>query len=114
MLSLADWLTQRADSYDDNASLLADAALLRKLASSPSQPWISVKDRLPIAEERVLFWCARNGGFVGLGAKAVNDPDSSQWFDESHTDRDGDAYDEYDVTHWMPLPAAPALGDPKP
>lgn len=79
----------------------------------PGGSWISVKDRLPPADQDVLFWEPRG---VGYGFKARDDSDSLQWFDKTATDRDGDYQDTYEVTHWMPLPAAPAISDggPKP
>lgn len=63
--------------------------------------WTSVRDSVPKAEERVLFWAEyERGGSAGYGYKAEDDEDSALWRDESCVDRDGDPDYVYTVTHW--------------
>lgn len=69
--------------------------------------WISCDERMPAAMKDVLFW---DGTSVGLGYKFADDPDDRLWYDKLATDRDGDYYDVYTVTHWMPLPEKPIAG----
>jgi hypothetical protein len=67
--------------------------------------WIAVSERLPKADEDVLF--VDEHGVASVGCKVLDDADSKQWIDKTTADRDGDYLDTYTVTHWMPLPAAP-------
>ena len=64
--------------------------------------WISVKDELPPAGKEVPFVDLDEGKqFFCYGFKSNDDPDSKQWMDELHTDRDCMPMDCYGVTHWM-------------
>jgi len=59
--------------------------------------WTSIKESLPKAEERVLFWAEyERGGAAGYGYKAEDDEDSVLWRDESYVDRDGDIMSDAD------------------
>jgi hypothetical protein len=70
--------------------------------------WIAVTERLPAAQERVLFWDFNRGNpALCYGYRDSDDPDSRQWWDVLNTDRDGDATDCYEVTHWHALPGPP-------
>ena len=66
--------------------------------------WIRVSERLPKAGDRVIFV---SRGFICIGRKTQDDADHHEWLDELNTDRDGDPCDEWETTHWMPLPEAP-------
>lgn len=59
--------------------------------------WISVKDRLPKAEEKVL---AYEAAFDSMSI-AFRLPDTENYIN------DGDFYTLDAVTHWMPLPKPP-------
>lgn len=59
--------------------------------------WISVSDRLPDPEERVLF-CGQAADIYQLG---YYQPGRGVWFSG------GSTYSPKDVTHWMPKPAWP-------
>lgn len=70
--------------------------------------WISVKDRLPSAEEEVLFIAPFNGApLICFGYKNADDPEDQRWTDLTVTDSDGDGLSVYGVTHWIPLPEMP-------
>lgn len=74
-------------------------------AAMPAGPaWISVTDRLPADDERVLVWpedCEFNQ--VALWRAA-----SEKWlFGPEELDRADPRWPEEAVTHWMPLPAGP-------
>ena len=100
-----------------NISLILDALesaqehIAELEASQPVAPeWISVSDRLPENEDYVLAADSYD--------KYLNNPPRQQvacfgdWFgDGEATWDDGDGNDLIlnQVTHWMPLPAAPAL-----
>lgn len=61
------------------------------------QQWISVKDRLPEDEKKVL--CILDDGFLCI----------LEWCSWDWLWNDGhNVYAEKDVTHWMPLPQPPA------
>lgn len=63
--------------------------------------WISVDDRLPEVNVKVLFYRAE--GFC-FGWRVTD----TEWTDDSFQDRDGFCTACYGVTHWMPQPAAPS------
>ena len=68
--------------------------------------WISVKDRLPEQDVAVLtYGQVLNNPPEVLGVRRRYNGDQ-EW---KHTweSEDGFIYREDDVTHWMPLPAAP-------
>ena len=60
--------------------------------------WISVKDRLPKNNERILAWCKDY-----CIHDVVWDWPGCSWFDEVT----GVEHKELFVTHWMPLPELP-------
>ena len=63
--------------------------------------WISVKDKMPMLVETVLFTGKRyDGGW--LGTKRVYF-DGTEWY----ADDAGTIYATTTVTHWMPLPKPP-------
>lgn len=67
--------------------------------------WISVKDRLPENEDRILVYDLHNDiefGFFNMRDKKF------KYFDEN-----GYPYEFLYVTHWMPLPKPPKDGDTK-
>jgi hypothetical protein len=96
-----------------DAMLRAIKTWLASTAPEPLTPaagvseWISVKDRLPPPDERVLFVDHSGGAYITLGYKREDDTDSRWWRDILNTDREGDPTDCFGVTHWMPLPALP-------
>lgn len=56
--------------------------------------WISVKDRLPdIGIEVLVYLSSYNGGSIRTDQRYTNQ--SWMW------------YEDYDITHWMPLPEPP-------
>jgi len=66
--------------------------------------WISVEDRLPDTDINVIFICKRHNEIcVGERDKYLE----NMWLDYLQIDSDGDPMDEYEVTHWMPLPEPP-------
>ena len=69
-------------------------------AENGNTPWISVKDRLPKHNEKVLCLCHAN-----IYEVLVWDNREREWYhDIEHS------YLETFVTHWMPLPAPPEEG----
>ena len=70
--------------------------------------WISVKDALPPAMTDVAFVATFNGQpELCFGYKKYDDPEDNLWYDRLSIDQDGDFYDVYNVTHWLPLPPIP-------
>jgi hypothetical protein len=97
------------------------AACAAPVAQEPTDGWISVKDSLPEIELVVWLHEPQRGSFVGA---RVDHGDEWLWGNTygSHFDRhDGtwsatslECDDDYQPTHWMPLPAYPgaAQGEP--
>lgn len=79
------------------------AHLRRTLIGMTSDPWISTKDRLPVAEDLDADYLTWGGeyvvtlGFSSKGKWYSGDPFIDEHFDQSK------------VTHWMPLPAPPSI-----
>ena len=70
--------------------------------------WISVKDRLPVAEENVLFVAPfKTVPLICFGYKNADDPADQCWTDITVTDSDGNGLSVYGVTHWIQLPEIP-------
>lgn len=69
--------------------------------------WISVKDRLPEDDQRVLFVPTCNQGSVYTGQFALVGRDGGVMF--AH--RDGRAKVNYYAKYWMPLPSTEGLND---
>lgn len=67
--------------------------------------WISVKDRLPEDEQRVIAYCQKvKKYFVGF-AERSHYSDKVHWW---HEGAKGGLYSATSkVTHWMPLPEPP-------
>ena len=65
--------------------------------------WISVKDRLPKYGEDVLICCKKQGKRVMAGWYN-SAPPCPQWVHNGYDAR-------YEVTHWMPFPLPPKVGD---
>lgn len=63
--------------------------------------WISVKERLPEEDVRVLIAVKRDRHPVSVGYRS-DYPDRS-WYDNIEEF----AVEAEDITHWMPLPPAP-------
>ena len=66
--------------------------------------WVPVDEFFPTPRELVLFV---SEGTVYVGHKESGNPDSLMWKDHMRIDRDGDFYDVWNVTHWMPIPLPP-------
>ena len=59
------------------------------------QEWISVEDRLPEKNVRVLVCIKSNRSYTRFDTDRLDDRGFVRWFN--------------DVTHWMPLPEAPKM-----
>lgn len=106
-------IPKEGDTYDDprrsekyaalNAAidLINNPSLLVNGDASDGEMsnWISVKERLPEAEQKVLVCGKRNGMQVGAfrGLMCLSDPMGWWWKKETRLD----------VTYWMPLPEPP-------
>lgn len=64
--------------------------------------WISINDRLPKAQEYVVF--LRQGIQLAFGYKERSAPKSQLWTDVTERDRDGGRLYVFDATHWYPIP----------
>lgn len=85
----------------DQMTAYALAAIAADRASRAQSEWISVEDRLPAVNEKVLFYRAE--GFC-FGWRVTD----TEWTDDSFQDRDGSSVSCYGVMHWMPQPPKPA------
>lgn len=74
-------------------------------AEPVKQEWISVKDRLPERDQKVLVYDAGDETEIHV-YHLREDLDGLYWDDES-----GWAVDFENVTHWMPLPEPPKEGE---
>jgi hypothetical protein len=100
--------------YDDDIDRLTEFARAIEAACTPPEGWISVDDRLPDFEVPVL-------GVIGESIYPVcryDDSDGWLWgclhigaLDDVMS---YECDDDYQVTHWMPLPAAPMAGKTSP
>ena len=98
----------------DAARPFTEAALLAPSATRPTPPaeagkWIPVSERLPEMDTYVLV---HNGKWTGL-AKYVSDESALFDADERWQSETAEFIEclGTKVTHWMPLPAAPAEGE---
>ena len=67
--------------------------------------WISVKDKMPMLVETVLFTGKRyDGGWLGTKRGYF---DGTEWY----ADDAGTIYATTTVTHWMPLPKPPEVSE---
>ena len=96
------------DSTGDNGTGVVQA-ILEALYRSPQAPdnsgaWISVEERLPEAHVPVL--CYTKHGSV------LRDRYDGVLLSDGRPQFNGDREEwNFDVTHWMPLPASPTIGD---
>lgn len=79
--------------------------------------WISVKDRLPELEEVVWAW---TGEFPYIACRTdVGEEEGWLWavssgtvyMDDGKITADCETDDDYQMTHWMPLPEPPKIED---
>jgi len=89
------------DCGADRDSDLVETLLSRIDAPLATGGWISVKDRLPELDEKVLVLC----GDICFGGR-VDDADGWLW-GVANIIGDIEADDDYEVTHWQPLPTPP-------
>lgn len=69
--------------------------------SGPKDEWISVKDRLPEINQRVLVWYLHkttNVGYAVGDTLRLNNGSGVKFWEYHADDR---------ITHWMPLPKPP-------
>lgn len=69
--------------------------------------WIPVSERKPEPDVRVLLWDADNNGSGTEAFGYYTGNKKVEWMAECY-DYDNCPGQAYGVTHWMPLPAAPA------
>lgn len=75
--------------------------------------WISVEDRLPDIDERVLiFGVSIYNGFIGDTVIAITDMTDNQLFPSLETEKEWRSpwqyfFTDYKITHWMHLPEPP-------
>lgn len=70
----------------------------------PVNQWISVKDRLPEKEQRVLVFYK----VIGEKNRIHNDVIATNW---RKSNGDFIPFEDYEITHWMPLPEPPKDGE---
>jgi hypothetical protein len=74
--------------------------------------WINAAEKLP--DENVNVLAVEDGKIKVMALCYIADDDNNMgWFwGQVYDSLDGDAYvdDEYNVTHWMPLPEPPSVG----
>lgn len=66
--------------------------------------WISVKDRLPPENQRVLIFNLRDSEYAFLDVVRIGFLQYDKWW--LYKSYHGNS-DNVSVTHWMPLPEAP-------
>lgn len=99
------------ESLDDTEARCSSKIGLRgkrpsdnRTATEISQsPWISVKERLPDKDTKVIIVDNGDVSVVTYGHGRAHD----EWWDELNTDMDASPTDCGNVTHWMPLPEPP-------
>jgi hypothetical protein len=95
------------------------AAVRRAIADVPAtqEGWVSVKERLPELDQEVLVYAVgKIDGFIDTHVYAIcnrfvqhilpSSPGYERWstpWEYFHMD--------YEITHWMPIPAGPKEGD---
>ena len=73
----------------------------------PNWPdWISVKDRLPNDQQKVLFYLSEREA-VYAGYFSVNSYGTIEKFGKFRENLDDWWFDEETVDYWMPLPGSP-------
>jgi hypothetical protein len=103
-IDLAEYYPALASKYDTLAARCAELELER-------DAWISVEERLP-QDDCEPVWChgTYEGQYAPCGFEGVYR--HRRWVCLNNGDYiDGGYGDDYEaqVTHWMPLPAAPAM-----
>lgn len=73
--------------------------------------WISVKDRLPENNKVVLVY-VHDTTICGTHRFMTGSCDKGFWFLGVHLDCLSFPHNEYNVTHWMPLPDPPKEEEP--
>jgi hypothetical protein len=71
------------------------------LDESKQDGWVSVEERLPEHNQKVLF--ALHSGDIRMGLFMLNDP-----WDRKNMFCDGAYFSYGKITHWQPLPAPPS------
>jgi hypothetical protein len=97
-----------------NRQVLALIAELRAHRErEASGGWVACSERIPEPRQYVIFQHPSWENSVGLGPY---DPENQfrPWTDLTDVDMCGDAnhMSDYEVSHWMPLPAPPAVKEP--
>jgi hypothetical protein len=84
----------------------AAACLMLQLCSLFEERWISVSERLPGANERVLIFCPllEPEEIIGATLLKASLPSGGAWSCD-----DGQLLGETEPTHWMPLPEPPEV-----
>jgi hypothetical protein len=85
-------------------ALLVAAPIAAAPAAEEVQ-WISVDKQLPALGEEVLIWCGYR--ICGYRSDDKNDPENHEGWVIDFDNGNAKA-----ITHWMPLPAAPAMKRP--
>ena len=71
--------------------------------------WISVKDRLPVEDGKYLTYWIDNGATYGMDVQrfSKNPRIVKGMYGNSYLHWSKQTWDDYCVTHWMPLPEPP-------
>lgn len=85
----------------DNA--IYDIRTIKAADVQPESQWISVKDRLPEKEQKVLVFYKA----IGEKNRIHNDVIATNW---RKSNGDFIPFRDYEITHWMPLPDPPVDG----
>lgn len=97
---------QTAKEYERGCRALQ--ALLAELREARRSPWIPVDERMPEPQVAVLVrglcWNTIEVAVLAVDESGVND----RWEVSSASDQDTE-YFLSDISHWMPLPAAPEV-----
>ena len=106
------WRDAQRNGYSAEEAWQAGFAAGRAEASKDA--WISVEERLPELEAVVLG--VSHGGTLGVYSR-VDDGEGWLWYRQTWqwnlADASGfDCDDDYQLTHWMPLPKAPPAATP--
>lgn len=80
--------------YDDNARMVADI-IVNDLGYRKESEWISVEDRLPQEEIRVLVAIKSERSYTEIDTDRIINGKWVRWSN--------------DVTHWQPLPELPKM-----
>lgn len=93
-------LTEIFDDEYEKRHLITPTNTAKKLTEKgyTKQEWISVEDRLPDEDERVLVALTRSRSYTIIDTDRISNKYSYKWV------RWGN-----DVTHWMPLPPKPKM-----